>query len=80
MANKNEENDKLHRKGVSVKGKADKVKSQVGQALNDEATKQALMDFIFGKTTENPLASVRSGIPKKVQEEPEPEEPVEENS
>jgi hypothetical protein len=80
MANKNEENDKLHRKGISVKCKADKINSQIGQALKDEAKKKELMDFIFGKSTENPLASIRSGIPAKVQEEPESEEPVEENS
>ena len=78
MDNINEENDKLHRKGISVKGKSDKVKLQVGQALKDEATKKELMDFIFGKSAENPLASIRSGIPEKVKEEPE--EPVEENS
>jgi hypothetical protein len=73
MANKNEENDKLHRKGVSVKDKADKVKSQVGLALNDEAKKKELMDFIFGKTTENPLASIRSKVSEKAQEEPSTE-------
>jgi hypothetical protein len=77
MANKNEENDKLHRKGISVKGKADKVKSQIGLALKDEAKKKAVMDFIFGNSTENPLASIRSGKPEKIQEE---SEEVSENS
>jgi hypothetical protein len=66
MANKNEENDKLHRKGVSVKGKSTKVNSQVNEALKDEAKKQALRDFIFGVSEENPLANIRAGIPEKI--------------
>jgi hypothetical protein len=76
MANKNEENDKLHRKGVSVKGKSTKVNSQVNEVLKDDAKRQALRDFIFGISDENPLANIRASIPEKVAEIAEVVEPV----
>ena len=51
----NKENDEALRKGTSAVYKADKTTKSVKAQLVKAETKQATLDFIFGKTTENPI-------------------------
>lgn len=53
--NLNLENDQALRKGTSAVYKADKVSKSVKTQLSNPETKQSALDFIFGKTTENPI-------------------------
>ena len=49
------ENDEAIRKGNSAVYKADKIAKSVKAQLANSETKQNTLDFIFGKTTENPI-------------------------
>lgn len=49
------ENDEAIRKGNSAVYKADKIAKSVKAQLANCETKQNTLDFIFGKTTENPI-------------------------
>ena len=51
----NTENDNALRKGNSAVYKADKMAKSVKAQLNTAETKQAALDFIFGKSEENPI-------------------------
>lgn len=53
------EADSFNRKGSSALYKEEKVKKSVTTALLDTDVKSAAMDYIFGKTDENPLAEFR---------------------
>jgi len=57
--NLNEQNDKLHRGGVSKMYNSQKVSTAISNALKNEETKEALNDFIFGSSDVNPLAEIR---------------------
>ena len=52
---KNKENDEAIRKGISAVYKTEKAKKSLKAQLADPVTKQNTLDFIFGKTTENPI-------------------------
>lgn len=52
---KNKENDEAIRKGISAVYKAEKAKKSLKAQLADPVTKEKVLDFIFGKTTENPI-------------------------
>ena len=54
-SDKNTENDNALRKGNSAVYKADKMAKSVKAQLNIEDTKQKTLDFIFGKSEENPI-------------------------
>lgn len=54
-SDKNMENDNALRKGNSAVYKADKMAKSVKAQLNTAGTKQATLDFIFGKSEENPI-------------------------
>ena len=54
-SDKNTENDNTLRKGNSADYKADKMAKSVKAQLNTAETKQAALDFIFGKSEENPI-------------------------
>ncbi len=51
----NKESDIALRKGNSAVYKADKIAKSVKAQLNVEDTKQKTLDFIFGKSEENPI-------------------------
>ena len=50
------ENDEAIRKGNSAVYKADKIAKSVKAQLANAETKQNTLDFIFGKTTVNPIS------------------------
>lgn len=54
-SNVNEENDKIQRAGISALYKETKAKKSKQELLKDDEIKQKTMDFIFGKSEENPL-------------------------
>lgn len=51
----NVENDIALRRGSSAVYRDEANKKFVQEQLKDEAVKQATMDFIFGRSTENPI-------------------------
>ena len=51
----NIENDIAIRKGISAVYHMEKAKKSMKEQLNDPKTKQATLDFIFGKSEENPI-------------------------
>jgi hypothetical protein len=53
--NLNLDNDIALRKGTSAVYQMEKNRKSVSEQLKDEAVKSATMDFIFGKSTENPI-------------------------
>ena len=55
----NAENDKANRAGVSAVYKSQKLKTGRKNTLKDEETKQKTLDFIFGKSDENPLKDIK---------------------
>ena len=55
----NAENDKANRAGASAVYKSQKAKTGRKTALKDEETKQKTLDFIFGKSDENPLKDIK---------------------
>ena len=55
----NTENDKANRAGVSAVYKSQKLKAERKITLKDEETKQKTLDFIFGKSDENPLKDIK---------------------
>jgi len=58
----NKESDRLTAAGNSAVYKAEKLKSEIKEALKDPEMKQAVMDFIFSgdPEAESPLAEIRS--------------------
>jgi hypothetical protein len=54
-SNANEENDKIQRAGISALYKETKAKKSKQELLKDDEIKQKTLDFIFGKSEENPL-------------------------
>jgi len=54
--NPNKQNDELSSKERSEVNRHLKRKSHVKEVLTNKENKQKLMDFIFGKSEENPLA------------------------
>ena len=55
----NAENDKANRAGVSAVYKSQKLSTGRKNTLKDEETKQKTLDFIFGKSTVNPLKDIK---------------------
>lgn len=60
-SNKNAENDIALRRGLSAVYKAKKNKDAINKSLKDEVKKQELMDFIFGKSENNPIVRNNQG-------------------
>ena len=54
-SDKNAENDIALRRGLSAVYRSKKNKDAINKSLKDSATKQGLMDFIFGKSETNPI-------------------------
>jgi len=54
--NLNIQNDEMTRKERSEIYKIEKEKARKKQILQDPESKKQLMDFLFGKSDENPLA------------------------
>ena len=53
--NMNTENDSALRKGSSAVYRDQKNKDVLKKSLKNEETKQAVLDFIFGKREESPI-------------------------
>ena len=53
--NLNSDNDIALRKGSSAVYQVEKAKKSMKEQLNNPETKQATLDFIFGKSEENPI-------------------------
>ena len=51
----NKESDIALRKGESAVYQMEKAKKSMKEQLSDAETKQATLDFIFGKSEENPI-------------------------
>jgi hypothetical protein len=51
----NKESDIALRKGNSAVYASEKAKKSMKEQLSNDETKQATMDFIFGKSEENPI-------------------------
>jgi hypothetical protein len=51
----NKESDIALRKGSSAVYKSEKAKKSMKDQLSNAETKQATLDFIFGKSEENPI-------------------------
>lgn len=54
-SNVNAENDNFLRKGISAVYHTEKAKKSMKAQLSDPETKQKTLDFIFGKSEENPI-------------------------
>ena len=57
-----EEQDSISRSGVSKVYKMNINAQNVREAIAQKGVKDAVMDFIFGKSDTNPLANVRTFI------------------
>ena len=53
--NLNSDNDIALRKGSSAVYQVEKARKSMKEQLSNPETKQATLDFIFGKTQENPI-------------------------
>lgn len=58
-ADLNTKNDKMLRAGASALYKEQKLKKCKREMLKDEETKAKTLEFIFGKSDENPLESIK---------------------
>jgi len=55
--NLNEQNDNMHRNGIKKVNTLKQTAKRNKELFTDSEVKKSTMDFIFGKTTENPLVN-----------------------